>query len=296
MTEYGIDVSEHNAGLDLTTIKKQGYSFVTARCVIGDIVDHNYAEFHAAAKKAGLLFAAYVFPWTAVSPATTAKLMRENIGETDIPIMIDLEIDGTSKPSYAFAKAHYDALRAEGLRPWSIYYPHWYWSETGTPPLTDRGWRLIGSSYGSNPRAYGAAAYASVGGDKSAGWAPYGGRQVSILQFGSRIIITGYPGNIDGDAYRGTLAQLKAEGLFKDYASKPTTAVKESPNMIIIAPDKTLYTDPTKWPGVFVWDGAHKPVHITSHEDHLALRAAIPNRTYTLSLKQWAVISALPVS
>jgi hypothetical protein len=47
---------------------------------------------------------------------------------------------------------------------------------------------------------------------------------VTLLQFGSNGVIDGYAGPVDLDAYRGTLAQLAASGLFKDWSAVTTPA------------------------------------------------------------------------
>jgi len=226
MTIYGLDISSFQKGLDLAAVKKQGYSFIIARCVMqGNQRDPEYQRFMTAAKKNGLLFAAYVFPWTGIHPSNTAAVARGWIGDPSIPIMIDWENDGSSVPSYPFACTLYDELKADGLRPWSIYTYRPYWQARGSHDFRNRPWRLVNASYGTNPRLHGTDAYP---GKNASGWNPYGGLTPTILQFGSRIIIDGYNDKpsqagkgIDANAYEGTLASLRKTGMFKDFAPKP---------------------------------------------------------------------------
>ena len=109
MTIFGVDLSSNNVDakgnrVSLADCQAQGYDFVTARCIQeGKVKDPEYDGFHADAKAAGLLFAAYVFPWTGVPVTDTAHAAAAAIGEFDIPIMIDWENEGSSVPSFQFA-------------------------------------------------------------------------------------------------------------------------------------------------------------------------------------------------
>ena len=289
MTLYGLDVSSYNPNLPIATLKSQGYSFLSARCVIGNVKDTQYPIFRDAAKKADLLFAAYVFIHTAISPSTLATLTRAYIGDPTIPIMIDWENDGTSVPSIADALHTYDALKAAGLNPVSLYTYKGYWSARGEPNLTVRPWKLIGADFALNPSGYASAIYP---GDNSPRWQGYGGLPKSILQFGSKIKISGYSGYLDGDAYKGSLAQLTVSGLFHDWTPPipPAPAPKGNAAMILIAPDKSQVPAGTPWPGIHVWDGSSKPVHVTSHNDHVAFNTAGVLDAKPLSWEQWELI------
>lgn len=301
MPLFGVDISSNNSQLHLASLKPQGYSFVTARCVAaGNRRDASYPTFYAQAKAAGLQFAAYVFPWTGISVANTAQVAADYIGDKSIPVMIDWENDGkgpgASVPSYAFAKSLFDALKAKGLNVRSIYTYRPYWQSQGSHLFTDRPWKLINANYGGNPYTTAADAYP---GDTSIGWAPYGGLTPTILQFGSEIKITGYNdtvithrdrGGIDGNAFKGTLDQLRKTGLFKDFAPKPVPLpiIKESNTMIRVAPLLSEVPAGTPWPGVFIWDGLNL-THITSHADHVEIAKSLPE-IVQISWAQWEEI------
>jgi hypothetical protein len=83
------------------------------------------------------------------------------------------------------------------------YAPQWAYTNTVPGPFP-----LVASNYGGNPAVTLEAGYP---GDLSARWAAYGNppRSPAILQYGSRLTIGSQPG-CDGDAYRGTVDQLKA--------------------------------------------------------------------------------------
>jgi hypothetical protein len=225
MTLYGIDISPFQAGLTLDKVKAQGYTFVTARVLsfpeisgtVHMVADPSYASFRDQAKKQGLLFAAYVMVHTQYTPAQHAALIASVIGDRNIPIMLDWESDGVpSVPSFAFVLQCFDELVKRGLRVADLYAPHWYWQRMGSPALNVRGWALTNSNYGANAAGYASALYP---GDNSTGWAGFGGLPVTKLQFGSRGRLDGYGGNVDVNAYRGTLAQLKALHLFTDWST-----------------------------------------------------------------------------
>jgi len=227
MTLYLLDLSSNNGTLNLALVKKQGYTGVTARLLSfpngnSIVVDPSYNTFKAEAKANGLLFSAYILFHTGFSVATQVALAKQHIGDLSIPIMIDAEPDAPSTPSFAFVLSCYDELVRQALKPKGLYNPHWYWSGAeGSPDLAVRPWHLVSSNYGSNNSGYGSTEYASLGGDTGPGWASYGGLAPTIWQFGSQIKIDGYPGPVDGDAFRGSVAQLNATGLFTDQSTPP---------------------------------------------------------------------------
>jgi hypothetical protein len=230
VTIYGVDIAGRSGandfqhGLDMATVKKDGFTFVTARAVAfphGSIAeDGDYAIFRGGCKANGLLFAAYLLPHTNYTPAAQAQKLADVIGDKTIPVMIDWESDGTwSVPSYSFACEVRDACEARGLHVATLYGPHWYWSSMGSPTLTNRPWRLVSSTYGNNSVGSASTRYASQGGASGAGWDPYGGLKPSIWQFGSQIRCAGQL--VDGDAYEGTLASLVSSGMFTNWNGDP---------------------------------------------------------------------------
>ena len=221
MTVLGLDVSDNQAGLDLNRAFDQGYEFVTARCVIGNYRDTRYPTFRDVAKARGKLFAAYVFPHTDVPWSTHAALTKEWIGDPSIPIMLDTEPDpahGSRPPTLADCQALTAALRAEGLKVASFYSYDYFARTLGA--VASLGLALVMANYGTNASGYGSALYP---GDTSPRWGPYVEGPVTLLQFGSNGVIDGYAGRVDLDAYRGTLAQLKATGLFTDWSDVALT-------------------------------------------------------------------------
>jgi hypothetical protein len=68
---------------------------------------------------------------------------------------------------------------------------------------------LWNANYGTNPEGQYRTVYSVRGGDTGPGWASYSGRTPVFWQFGSRTRIGSQP-TCDANAFRGTLAQLRA--------------------------------------------------------------------------------------
>ncbi len=64
------------------------------------------------------------------------------------------------------------------------------------------------ANYGDNMMLPPQALYLHRGGDSCVGWAPYGGKSVGMLQFGSQCRVPGASLGTDINAYRGTVPQL----------------------------------------------------------------------------------------
>lgn len=213
MTVFGIDVSHWQGALHLSNAKKQGYEFVAAKCTEGaGYADPTYASFRRQAEALGLLFCAYHFLRSDASATAQAENLAKHIGDKSIPVMIDCEVSGSSRPTIRHAAAFRNACVKRGLQVSVLYFPHFWWSETGAPDLS--GWVLWQAIYGANPPGHGAAIYP---GDRSSRWAKQGGVTPSILQFGSLGKIDGFGGSVDVDAFRGTRDELAAKHWFKDY-------------------------------------------------------------------------------
>ncbi|MDM1889084.1 lysA, partial [Mycobacteroides abscessus] len=96
-----------------------------------------------------------------------------------------------------------NAIEARGVRVALSYIPRWYWEKIGKPDLSGVP-GLIQSSY-VNGTAYASVLYP---GDDSPRWAAFGGKTPDILQFTDKALVAGK--SLDANAFRGTLAQLKA--------------------------------------------------------------------------------------
>ena len=203
MTLFGIDVSHHQTGLSVAAAHDSGHKFVVAKATEGrSWKDTQFSTFRRQAEAAGLLFAGYHF-LRSDSPVADQAVNAFNAVGSEVPLILDVERSGVSTPHMghveAFAKAY------KGNLSQLLYYPEWYWLETRG---NLNGWDLWESSYGVNDGVY--------PGDDSIKWT-YKGGQAQVLQFTSAGRIPGYPGDVDRNAFRGTMTELVNSGWFINY-------------------------------------------------------------------------------
>ena len=121
-----------------------------------------------------------------------------NSRDGGLPLMLDWEPAGSSRPGVGDATGFIDAYRRAGGVCNLLYFPHWYWDQLGRPslaPFVTRKMALWSSAY---------TAYS----DHGSGWAAYGGMDVAIWQYTSKHAFNGQL--VDFNAYKGTLAQFRA--------------------------------------------------------------------------------------
>lgn len=193
MTIFGPDISNNNGALTLAT----GTPFVLAKSSEStNYHDPTYAGFKFQAARIGALFSAYHF-LHAGSAAAQARYAYGIVGKT--PLMLDVELTGSSKPQLSDVTAFIDEYRAYGGNIWAAYIPHWYWQgDMGSPsltPVSSRHVALISSSYTSYS-------------DSGVGWNAYGGVSPALWQYTDSQAYSGK--HVDFNAYKGTKAQLAA--------------------------------------------------------------------------------------
>lgn len=227
MTVFGLDVSKFQT-INIGHAAKQGYAFFAAKCTEGQgYADATYAANLAEAKAAQTLFAAYHFLHSDSPASAQADNIARHIIDKTVPVMIDCEPSGSSKPTLAQANALRTELAARGVRASILYFPNFWWQQQGSPSL--QGWAVWQAKYPSSTHAYGSVLYLKDGGDQGSGWASEGGVVPTIWQFASSAQVDGVPGSVDVDAFRGTRAQLAATGIFKDFAPRPVVERPAAP-------------------------------------------------------------------
>jgi hypothetical protein len=192
MTIFYPDIASYDAGISL-----HGALAVCCKVTEGTgYVNPDYSRAKTNAAANGAFFFAYHF-LHAGNAAEQAKWCFEHNGRT--PLMLDFEPipQAPSFPSMADALVFVDEYRKLGGVIWLVYLPRWYWQEIGSPGLggfKSRGLRLVSSDY--------------TGYGTGAGWIAYGGIAPSIWQYSDSIHYNGF--SVDFNAYKGTLAELKA--------------------------------------------------------------------------------------
>jgi hypothetical protein len=196
---FGPDLSSFQAGVNVATLPDP---FVLAKCTEGNYyADADYNSWREQAAGSGKIFIAYHFVKAESSPQAQASWLAAHIGNLSVPVMLDVEMENTSRPGLPQVLAVADAMKTLGLNVRLAYLPKWFWSQIGSPnlsPLTVRGIGLIASSYP------GGTAYP---GDNASGWQPYGGVTPMLWQFTDSETDHGQHVG-DYNAYRGTRDQL----------------------------------------------------------------------------------------
>ncbi|HKT05766.1 MAG TPA: GH25 family lysozyme [Rugosimonospora sp.] len=192
MTVFYPDVSHYQTGLTI----EPGTPALCAKASEGTAYrDPSYATFRAGAAAQGVFFFAY--HWLHRGATAEQAAFCHAVARTT-PVMVDCEDTG-DLPTLADCLDFAGSLRALGGRCTLLYLPHWYWQEhLGSPdltPLAAHGLGLVSSIFTS---------YSDTG----PGWAPYGGVSPVIWQFTDAYPYGGQL--VDGNAYRGTTAQLHA--------------------------------------------------------------------------------------
>lgn len=237
MTIYGWDMSHYDWDRGLTAAeisgaKNAGISFITHKIGEGSsYTDPKFDDFWRAAKvarRAGVLVGAYYVNWPGEQvPQSTrfVRLLKELAPGWDDDAFI-LQVDSEKfgymprPPSAGEIRTFIATLRSQcpDYRP-VLYGPKWVYGNE----LANVSAPLWASNYGSNPVANYRDAYP---GDGSSRWGAYSGRVPRILQYGSKTII-GTQRVCDANAFRGTLAELKAM-VYPKSANTPTQPDKEN--------------------------------------------------------------------
>lgn len=259
MTVYGWDASDYDwtrGPMQMGPAKAAGVDFFTHKISEGSSIVHAHCgEALARARDAGIeLLGAYHVVRSKPSVAAQVDFMLAAIDRQapwwrDWPgffFQTDLEHWGYDDVPPEIGVAFTDEVHRRTGRWCVLYAPKWAYGNSipGSDPL----WA---SDYGSNPAVPLKQGYP---GDASPRWAPYSGRVPIFLQYGSRLIIGTQPA-CDGNAYRGTLAELRAL----------ITGTTEGEDMHLVrsgASDATVCLAT----GAIAASGKYAALHITSAE------------------------------
>lgn len=217
MTIFGPDISSYQHGVNVWDLSDP---FVLLKCTEGTYyADPDYNLWLVQAKASKKMVVAYHFVKTESSAQAQAQYLWSHIADTRLPVMLDIETEGASKPNLPFVLSVVDAMQSRGLTVRLAYMPRWYWQQIGSPsllPLAQRGVGVVSSAYPSRGGQEPAVGYAASGGDGGPGWGSYGGVRPVLWQFTDSGL---EQQQLDFNAFRGTVAELAAllEG------SAPTT-------------------------------------------------------------------------
>ncbi|MBF5002213.1 peptidoglycan DD-metalloendopeptidase family protein, partial [Nocardia sp. BSTN01] len=199
---FGIDISNHQEGLDLRRVFDEGFEYVIAKVSEGDYFrDSEWPGFRDTTLAAGKILVGYHYVRADCDIEAQADLFVAQLGDKSIPAMIDHEANSGGAD---VARAMVAAIQRRGVRVGLTYLPRWYHEQIGSPDLTGLP-PLMSSSYGAYRAGYASAIYP---GGHDSGWQSYGGLDVAIFQFSEQGLVAGR--SVDVDAFRGTPDQLRA--------------------------------------------------------------------------------------
>lgn len=201
-TFFGIDIASYQAGLDMSRVAAEGFSYVIAKATEGnDYANPEYRAQRDGARANGLLFAAYHYVREGVPVAAQVDNYAAVEPDTSVPVMLDVEI---GSGDIGLTRELVDEFTARGYHVNLVYLPKWFWHGhigradlSGLPPLM--------SSHYVDGSDHAAALYP---GDNHPGWNGYGGNVVGIYQFSDKGRVAGF--SLDVNAFRGTRAGLEA--------------------------------------------------------------------------------------
>jgi hypothetical protein len=218
MTIFGWDASawDYDRGLvDVAAAARDGISFITAKATEGvTFTDPRYARTAAKAHGVVPLFGAYhVLHPARISPISAqvdhylAVLDARSPWWRSGPFLIQLDCErwaASDFPDLGDIRAWCDVFTARTGGRWTpvVYASRGQYGDS----LTGLGRPLWNANYGGDPTVHYRSGYP---GDSSPRWAAYSGAVPAILQYGSLLAVGTQPG-CDANAYRGSLAQLRA--------------------------------------------------------------------------------------
>jgi lysozyme len=194
----GIDVGKYQGKIDWPRVARSGVQFAIVRAGDGLKRDVEFATNWNGAKAAGILRGSYQYFRASLDGAAQAKDLLDQIPSleaTDLPPAVDVEtLDGGNEARLVaeLEKWITTVRQRTGRRP-LLYASHRNWA----------GWHMP-ATFGQETSLW-LIHYSSSPGELPAGWSDW-----TIWQWGHREQVPGVSGPVDGDRFRGTLADLRA--------------------------------------------------------------------------------------
>lgn len=200
MAVFGVDIASYQSGLDIGRVRREGFEFVIAKATQGSgYVNPEYHKFRDQARAEGLRFAAYHYVTEYDSAESQASNFARTVGDTSIPVMLDVELQSGGIDVYWNVVRAFNDL---GYEVDLTYLPHWYWQgHIGSPDLSGVP-GLVSSSY----VGYGGYASDVYPGPGWSGWSSYGGASPVLCQFTEQCQVAGQ--RVDCMAFEGDLGAL----------------------------------------------------------------------------------------
>lgn len=229
---YGCDVAGYQGLPNWPTVKAAGISFALSKVTQSTgYVNPSWSHNLSGMLGLGDAFCpgAYHFLQQGTDPAAQARYFFAHLDGRQASLAVALDVEPTtgSRPTASQARAWVaEFKKLTGGHPVIGYFPGWYWSELGEPDLSffDTLWQSHYVTASGSP----AHIYGSV---PASWWASYGGERVSILQYSDKATVPGISGGVDANAFKGTVADLRALALGTPAPQpQPATVEDDMPN------------------------------------------------------------------
>lgn len=209
MTLFGIDVSEHQSGMNLLrAVRESDLSFVIMRTNDGDYRDRCYRSHVDDARRSTAALAAYTYLRNP-SEGSTLKAQVDTalavMGDRwRLPIWLDCETNaGLTMGHIREVKRLFEAAGITVLGVYS-YWPWWQQHGGDTTEFA----HLWGAAY---PRTSTLPHTELYGGDQHPQWdKSMGGRPVELWQYASSALVSSWVRGVDANAFRGDVTRLQA--------------------------------------------------------------------------------------
>jgi GH25 family lysozyme M1 (1,4-beta-N-acetylmuramidase) len=195
-TYQGIDVASYQGYPNWTSVRNSGKTFAFTKATEGtSYVNPYFATNWARMKSAGLIRGAYHFGRPSVDPVASANKFCDVVQPTsgDLQMTLDIETTDSKSPSQvrSWIVAFTNQIVARTGRPGIIYTGFYFWRDSAGNG-SNLNCPLWLAAYVSDPTPYVPAAWST--------W--------SFWQYTDAGSVPGVSGNVDRDAWNGTLAGL----------------------------------------------------------------------------------------
>lgn len=195
----GIDISNHQAGMDVErVVRENNIGFVFVLSNDGTFKNIYYQAQMAAARRGGAIAVPYIYLRTNVDQTFATFRQQE---PNPRPVIVDVEDGSGARPE---CDRMHSLLHGAGYTTPLLYWPDWYRKKVGSPSLA--GLPPLWTSWYPD--------YVNRGFDAGLAqlpawvWNGYGGLPTLIAQFTSSGRLSGYGGNLDLNYYPGTREEL----------------------------------------------------------------------------------------
>jgi GH25 family lysozyme M1 (1,4-beta-N-acetylmuramidase) len=198
-TDYaiqGLDVASYQGYPNWTSVKNSGKTFAFTKATEGtSYTNPFFATNWARIKNAGLIRGAYHFGHPSVDPVAQADFFCNVVRPTsgDLQMALDIEVTDGRSPSQvrSWIVAFINRIQARTGRPGIIYTGFFFWRDSAGNG-SNLNCPLWLAAYVSDPTPYVPAAWSTF----------------SFWQYTSSGSVPGVSGNVDRDAWNGTLTGL----------------------------------------------------------------------------------------